>query len=314
MILDLKIENAAVGFMQNKKMDYLTAQTIVLDEANTGQPLLIFIAIGCSLDRYPDGEHPKQQYPSFMNDFTCNQICILIDPYLEMPPRILTDIKDKLDHVLVLPIQANFDFIKDKEFLQTFLDLCMNTNLQVKMVVQDYTGRDINLYYPVHHGPTLFKNVLFDFTYGDGNCFPDLSKGILMDESGDFIQPLYSTFKILAKNSCREILQREMKSRSYPVIHLFQRLYRIHRKLEEPRDWCTEEVVKRRLPRFCVIYNIRATDLYEQIRSILMSVVDDLSNITDSYLTEREQIGIVDSPGKELENMWKLAESIADSI
>ena len=289
-------------------MDFLTAKAIVCEEAS--RSLVIFVAIGCAVGRYPDKEHPMQQYPPFLHTFRCNQVCVLIDPCLEMPPRILTDISQRLDYVSVVPIQSNYHFSEDDGFLQTCIDLCKNPQLRVKLIVQDYTGRDITPYYPVDQGPRIFPNVLYDCTYSDGGCSPDLSKGILMDEAGDFIQPLYSRFQALMTAKCKDVLLKELNSRQYPVVHLFQRFYRIQNDQEEPRDWCTEEIVRRRLPHFCRIYNIGECDLGEQVRRVLMAVLEDLCVLSESYLTDLDKTRIVESPGKELEQMWKVVTSI----
>ena len=41
---------------------------------------IIYLAIGSA-------HNPQQQYPRFMSDFEGKQICILVDPHLESPPR-----------------------------------------------------------------------------------------------------------------------------------------------------------------------------------------------------------------------------------
>ena len=289
-------------------MDCLTASAIVREEA--ARPLVIFVAIGCAVGRYPEKEHPMQQYPPFLRTFRCNQVCVLIDPCLEMPPRILTDIPDRLDYVSVVPIQSNYEFSQDDGFLQTCIDLCKNPDLRVKLIVQDYTGRDIAPYYPVDQGPRIFQTVLYDFTYSDGGCSPDLSKVILMDEDGNFLQPLYSRFQALTSAACKESLKQELKRRQYPVIHLFQRFHRIRNNQEEPRDWCTEEIVRRRLQHFCRIYNIGECDIVTQVRRVCMSVLEDLCAVSNAYLTESEHIRILEGNGKEFEQVWNVVTSM----
>ena len=290
-------------------MDFTTAESAI-NEASKEGPLLIYVAIGCALDRYLPGEHPPQQYPPFLKNYLCSQICVLIDPYLEMPPRAIADTSG-LRNVTILPIQSNLDFNVEKtppsnDFLQNLVDLCMNTTLQVKLIVHDFSGRDINEFYPVHYGERAFQNVLFDFTYEDGGCFPDLQSVTIFEKDGKFLQPKYMRLKELQGQVPKDIFIKEYKSRRYPL-QLFAVIHRVHRKLEEPRDWITEQVLSKAMKRFHAIYNPQIS--YDSpTRNILIHVTKDFCNILETDLTQFEIETIVDN--STVDNMWKLLDSI----
>ena len=293
-------------------MDYVSVQKIIEEDANKG-PLLIYIAIGCSLKYYPEGAHPKQQYPPFMETFPCNQICILIDPLLEQPPRSLKDISEekKPYEIKVLPIHSNFIFkTPDEDFLHNLIRLCINPSLCVKMIVQDFTGRDISNYYPIQlYDDSLLKNVLFDATYGDGGCFPDLSTITILQKDGNFLHPKYMRFSELWHNASKHIFVQQFKLRRYPVFKIAM-LYRILRHIEEPRDWCKEEDILAYIPQYCKIYSLSQKGVHIILRDILKNIVQDLCIVSESYLTESEMDSIVDGSGKDFDNMWKMVEII----
>lgn len=282
-------------------MDYETARDIVHEAAQTNE-LLVYVAIGCALGRYPEGEHPAQQYPPFLKKFSCRQICILIDPCLEIPPRAIKDVPLS-STVTILPIQAMLVF--PSPFLDSLIQLCINPSLRVKMIVQDYTGRDIHPYYPLAYGERLLRNVLFD---GDGGCFPDISAMNILQTNGDFIHPRYMRLCTLRTVVPADIVLREFKARRYPIYKLAT-IHRIFRGTEEPRDWCTEADVVQYFPQYCTIYNIPEQSS-QSIRAILIAVVQDLCVFSETYLTQTEMEEIVDSSERRLDTMWKLVESI----
>lgn len=274
-------------------MDFETVEQIVKGESGE---TLIYVAVGCALGRYPPGEHPKQQYPPYLDQIDCPKLCILIDPVLEMPPRATTDVKDK--QVKFLPILHMFEY--NSPFLHNLIEHCCTK--QIKMILHDFSGTDSTQYYPVQYGTRLFKHVLFDPTYGNGDCFPDVSAiKILRDSNGDFIQPKYCTFRNIQNT---HVFASEFKARMYPIVHLIGRMYRIHRGFEEVRDWCTDESIRSHYERLRIIYDIRDDDYLASLRKILTEVVQDLCVVADSFLTEEEITTIVNSP-KGLETMWR---------
>ena len=287
-------------------MDFNNVQKVVQDES-TGGELLIYVAVGCALGRYPAGEHPKQQCPPYIDALPGKKICILIDPMLEDPPRANAE-----SSALILPIRAALSYTP-LGFLQNLIDLCMDSSRRVRMIVHDFTGADINAHYPTYLGETLYKRVLFDPTYGDGGCFPDLAGiRILCDGTGNFLQPKYSRLQDIQKMD-KNVLISEFKVRQYPIVHLIARMYRIQRGLEEFRDWCTGNVCAVHLDRFCLVYKITESDYDMRLRRVVELTIQDLCVVSESYLSDEEIDTIVESPGRELENMWKTIGSILAS-
>jgi hypothetical protein len=182
----------------------------------------------------------------------------------------------------------------------------MNSALKVKVIVQDFSGRDIQEFYPTQYGERVFQNVLFDVTYDDGGCFPDLQSVTILEKDGKFIQPKYMRLQELQGKVPKHIFIKECKSRRYPL-QIFAILHRVNRKLEEPRDWITEHFLVKTTKRFHAIYNMKSS--YESsIRQILLHSVEDFSYILEADLTQSEIETIVDN--SEVDNMWKLLDSI----
>ena len=96
-------------------------------------------------------------------------------------------------------------------------DLCkLALNSQTFLIVQDFSGRIIDEYYPIQtFGPKLLKKVLFDFTYRDGGCYIDLEKvRILRREDGTFIQPAYEPVSSFLNAAPRPLVESIIKARS----------------------------------------------------------------------------------------------------
>jgi len=295
-----------------RAMDLESVHTYIEEESNRGE-LLIYVAVGCAVGRYPEGEHPMQQYPPYLRQFACPQICVLIDPMLEMPPRAIADVLSIDRDITILPVLTDFYHTSDSLFLGKLATLCSMSHGRIRMIVQEFNGSNTNLHYPIHLGRGILKTVLYDPTYSDGGgCSPDLSSPILLDENGGFLQPYHDRLCDVQKTCPSALFKQQLADRLYPVVHLLQRNYRILRNLEEPRDWCTDEVVSGPLLRFRFIYNVCAGDRIDELREILMAVVQDLCVVSESYLSEADMLAIVDSGGNELETMWKSVRALLE--
>jgi hypothetical protein len=249
-----------------------------------------------------------------MSDFPYRQICILIDPYLEMPPRC-TDEVTKLDvpyEITILPIRSTFEFPTHMEFLHRLIRLCTDPSLRVKMIVQDFTGRDIRPYYPIQmYGDALFHHVLFDATYGDGGCFPDLTAIRILQTNGNFVQPMYSTLSALSSLVPPSIVKQQFQLRRHSI-YMLSTVHRVSIGVEEYRDWCTKKEILRFLPQYSKLYDIPEPelDLAQTIRSILMMTLLDVCKLAEIYLTPEEMDSIVDGNGRNFDTMWKLVETM----
>ena len=300
-------------------MDYNTVFAICKEEAAQG-PLLIFVAVGCAVGYYPDDEHPAQQYPPYLLHFSCRQICILIDPALELPPRSLADVAKLPVDVLIVPLQEYLHSRSEPSvegshgrFLDSLARLCLQRGSETRMIVADYTGRDCNREYPFHlaneesEGYELFKKVLYDPTYGEGGCRPDLDAiTILHDEHGDFLQPRYLRFQDMKESVPKEIFMKQWRDRKYPIVHILAHQYRIQRQLEVPRDWLTDEMVGQALQQISHIYGS------DSLQIVLPRILDDLCAISHTHLEREDILAIVESPGNEFENMWNMVQVLLD--
>ena len=272
------------------------------------EPLLIYVAIGCAVGRYAEGEHPPQQYPPYLRTFACRQICVLIDPNLEMPPRAMADTANLSADITILPVLENLYHSDQHDgFLDRLAKLCLET--ENRMIVQEFTGTNTNLHYPMHLGKDILKYVLYDPTYSDGGgCSPDISGiELLRDARGDFLHPQYSRLQDIYNTVPEDMFKQQFKSRFYNVIQILLRKYRILRNLEEPRDWLTETMVSTAIRPFCFIYNLPANG---PLDAVLMEIVHDFCILGKTQMSTEEMRTIVESPGKELETLWGITGSL----
>ena len=286
-------------------MDLASTCTYIEERCASG-PLLIYVAIGCSLELYPPGEHPAQQYPPYLRTFHCPQICVLIDPRLEMPARVLTDIAGETADITILPVLEYFHHTSEYGestawFLERLATACVSK--QAQLIVQDYTGANIHPYYPIHLDRGVLKKVLYDPTYRDGGCFVDMSAiQIFRDAEGGFIQPIYTPLSVLRELVPHNIFLEQLRARKYPILSMLFRLYKILRGLAEPRDWCTVYRLDSIIRYYSFIYGVSATNVLDSLRNILLASVKDMS--TGRPLSEATMAAIVDSPGDEMDLLW----------
>jgi len=290
-------------------MDYNSVYTYIEDEFKKGGTLVIYVAIGCSAAHHLPGRHAMQQYPPYLREFSYPQICVLIDPALEMPPRAYEDVPDSTGDITFLPIQQGFHHdsrygeTSTAWFLEKLVGMC---NVRVKLIVQEFTGGDLRLRYPMHLGFTILKHVMYDPCYSDGSCSPDLDAiRIYRDAEGGFIQPVYSPLHEVRDIVTRDVLKMQFQVRYNSIVHMIMRFYRILCGREEPRDWCTLERVAPHLMYYSYIYRITATLTNEKVREILVASVKDLCLLTGRELSIEAANALVESSGKEMEDFWK---------
>ena len=292
-----------------KTMDLASTCTYIEERCASDRPLLIYVAIGCSLELYPAGDHPAQQYPPYLRTFDCPQICVLIDPRLEMPARVLTDIAGETADITILPVLQYYHHTSNygestSWFLERLATACLLK--QAQLIVQDYTGENIHPYYPIHLDRGVLKKVLYDPTYRDGGCFVDMSAiQIYRDAEGGFIQPMYTPLSVLRGLVPHDVFMEQLRAHKYPTLSMLLRLYKILRGLAEPRDWCTVERMGGVIRYYSFIYGVSATSVLETLRNILMASVKDMYALAQrGILTEAALTSIVDSPGDEMGWLW----------
>lgn len=184
--------------------------------APTTASSVIYLAIGCAQGHYPPGEHSKQQYPPFLEDWrphSAERHVILVDPALESPPRSVTDLTPSHQSIHFYPVREPFNWITPDSPSRAFLDGLIRITLAapprkpVYLIVADYAGHDLSTEYadllrsPTHrtNPQALLDRVLFDPAYDGPGCFPDLTTPVLRNPTtGYFLQPDYSTLRDLA--------------------------------------------------------------------------------------------------------------------
>jgi hypothetical protein len=290
-------------------MDYNSVYTYIHDEYRKGGVLTLYVAIGCSAAHFAPGAHTMQQYPPYLRTLPYPQICVLIDPTLEMPPRAYADVPESTGDITFLPIQDNF-YHRDSQygevstgwFLEKLIDLC---SARVKLCVQEFTGNDLRLLYPMNRGREILKHVLYDPCYSDGSCSPDLDAiRIYRDAEGGFIQPVYSPLSDIRGIVSLDIVREQLRVRCSPIVDMVARFYRILRGVEVERDWCTLDRVAPHLLYFGFIYDIpTSVPLAERVRQILMAAVQDVCRVSYPDMT-LDTTSLVESAGNEMKEFW----------
>ena len=289
-------------------MDFTSVSTYIQEEYGKGGPLLLYVGIGCSLGHYPPAKHPPQQYPPYLRDFSCQQICVLIDPKLEMPPRVFGDIRGD---VTILPIVDSYHHTSQYGdstawFLEGLAKLCAGPGTRVQMIVQEFTGTDIQPFYPLHLGCNILKNVLYDPTYGscDCACWPNFST-ILRDAEGGFIQPAYSPLYPLRSLVPRDIFLVQHRKRTFPIVGILSRLYKNLRGIGEVMEWCTVEKQAYIIQYYSFIYGVSTGTTVAQLRDVLIGAVKDIcAFLLGKPMFQEDIIAIVDSPGEDMRQLW----------
>ena len=291
-------------------MDFTSVYTYIQEECGKGGPLLLYVGIGCSLEHYPPGKHPQQQYPPYLREFLCQQICVLIDPRLEMPPRVFGDFADIRGDVTILPIVDSYNHTSQYGdstawFLESLAKLCTGSGTRVQMIVQEYTGTDIQPFYPLRLGIDILKNVLYDPTYGccECACSPNFS-AIFRDAEGGFIQPAYTPLYPLRSLVPRDVFLVQYRKRVYPIVGILSRLYKNLRGIGEVMEWCTVEKQAYIIQYYSFIYGVSSGDTVIQLRRLLIEVVKDICAFRAwEPMSQEGIVAIVDSPGEDIRQL-----------
>lgn len=283
----------------------------ILELCTENRPDLIYIAVG-SATHEGGGQGVIQQYPPFVKDWPGKKLCIWIDPLLEDPPRSVSTHtftkEDNLDiwkshDVLCIPLRKYFHYlnessdtqnehIEDKQFIE---ELCKLTLLiSAKLILQDYTGREIHKYYPFHVGPIL-ESVLYDVTYNDSGCYIDFDTvRILFNDAGGFIQPGYSSLSAIHGKIPDLLFERELARRRLNLTYIHTYLC-CSLGLREAGEWLTEEYIQHDVNRLSYIYKVNTLDL----KGILIAAATDICEVASCPITNSEIDIIVSSPSQQ---------------
>lgn len=271
------------------------------------EPTLIYLSIGCA-------NNGEQQCPEFVRTWGAkHKICILMDPLLETP----LSCEPLMDSsIAVLRYFCEFETIETisavahwgatqsqqngeagSQFIHDLCQLVVSAP-RAHLIVQEYTGRNSESYYPLAvAGPALLKRALFGITYGESSCFLDFSKvHILRDEAGDFVQPRFLPLlmTVAIPHYAKERLYEDATQRMNAIRLYIHRLYRILMGREEPRDWCTPDVVARHMKRLSPIYGIPVATGPETLLRLSEMVLNDFCLAAGAYLSESERAALLD--------------------
>jgi hypothetical protein len=266
-------------------------------------PCIIYFAVGCSMKHYKDcdiSSNNNQQNPSFLQKFKDSKIVyIFVDPELENPLKLESQItlnesyssEDcyrilKNDNIIVFTINNPFYFYDKKDkisdiyttfkinqsFITSLILYC--TENKKKLIVQDYTGIDINNSYLDFYDffPTikLDKYIIFDITQNNGGCFIDFDNTtVYYDTDGNFIQPnllTLSKLKELDNNIFKVILIKRINWINY---YISRQIRIINKEIED----C--------LKNLAIIHGITTEFSIENLENTIMFVMLDIIEAFD---------------------------------
>jgi len=291
----------------------------ILDFCIRENPDIIFMAIGCSMAHWPVGHShdTPQGHPPPVKALGGRQLCILVDPMLENPPRCTGLTEPTLEPIIrtsegtYITLRRYFDWEHgDKPLIDGLCQLAIST--KTRLIVQDYAGHIINQHYPLASaGKALLKKVLFDFTYQDGGCFIDFSKvRILTRPDGSFVQPFYEP--IAAVSQYLEPGQREfiLRNRNNTLHCYVKRLHNVQSGTEEYRDWCTPKILYDMTGILTLIYKTpHATD-NPALEKLMTAYLHDLCQAVGDSMTAEDALALVKRPGKDYHQTLELLKAI----
>ena len=285
----------------------------IMNNIEDFNPYIIYFAVGCSMKYYKDcdiSSNNNQQNPSFLQKFKDSKIVyIFVDPELENPLKLDTQItltetysSDdcyrilKNDNIIVFTINKSFYFYDNKDkvsdiyttfkinqsFITSLILYC--TENKKKLIVQDYTGIDINNSYLDFYEffPTikLDKYVIFDITQNNGGCFIDFDNTtIYYDVDGDFIQPNFLTLsklKELDNNIFKVILTKRINWINY---YISRQLRVIKKEIENCQYY--NKYIEYILKNLAIIHGITTELSIENLENTIMFVILDIIKAFD---------------------------------
>ena len=271
-------------------------------------PDIIYFAVGCSMEHYNNcdiNSNNNQQNPYFLQKFEKSKtVSIFFDPELENPLKLETQIKLietyssdvyyrilENDNIILFAINKSFNFYSNKhelprkyttfEIMQTFIAslifYCIKN--KKKLIVQDYTGTDINNayldFFEFFSTTELIKYVIFDITQNDGGCFIDFSKKLVhYDTEENFIQPKFMTLSNLKKLD-NDIFKIMLNKRINWLNYYISRQIRIINKEIEDCQYYNKEI-EYILKNLSIIYSNTTEISIENLKNTIIFVMVDI--------------------------------------
>jgi hypothetical protein len=184
---------------------------------------IVYVAPGCALNPINNNDNNISEFTQ--QNLKClgkyqKRLYILIDPELDTinlgslgkkifdfsPKLILVEANEHIrvfesedETLTVLAISDYIDYDKNFDTIKLICNFVLEN--KIKMIMQDFTGRDLTYYYikliKLFGKERMLENIIFDITqmYG-GNCFPDVETDVKTDTYGNFIQSKYDKINI----------------------------------------------------------------------------------------------------------------------
>ena len=191
--------------------------------SDKGQPLITnkTLEFGCSND-LPESKHD------------CNNV--------NKSPYVYRHLSNSEIDIYALNISFNFQHYQwttlteaqqidhDIALMINMLSICLGKVKKTKVILQDYTGRDVNHFYVslfnTFDKKELLANVLFDVTQKDGGCFIDLKPSMAQtDSDGNFTQERYSKLSEHVRSPFYDqILRTRIDVLNYPLSYHYFKL------------------------------------------------------------------------------------------
>jgi hypothetical protein len=301
--------------------------TTLRDCITGGAPTLIYVAMGCGMTPHPYGKHSPQQFPPQIAAWPGRKICVLIDEYFESHPLYVfrdLGIPDPIGPVAIvgdttfIVIERRWNWGNPADHNQIY-ELCNMAihNQHTYMIVQDYTGEDPTLYYPLQQfGSPLLDKVLFDMSFSrfGGECFIDFSKIHIRRDpvTGHFQQPRFASLSTFWRDMDSDTLRNELERRysiaSYTVYPHYLEL----RGRLEPKSWRNAEVLRKAMQPMCYTYGLRDASLtVENLRTFLCSAILDFTAAIETPMELIDLIGIINAPeGESVPHVLGIAKAI----
>jgi len=279
--------------------------TYITSIVSTFKPDIIYIGISSALGWHSIEKitpNLNQQYPPFLNKFD-KKLIILIDQCLEEKlvleskmdlTCVLKSNKDEIkmrifntstnDKIIALNQHFYFDNIIQRKFLFDLISYTLETN--TKMIVNDYSGRDIHYNYveilDKFPKEKILNSVLFDITQNDGGCYFDFNDfPIHYDDKNNFIQFRYKSLAELKKISMKKFKVECLKRISWINYELTRQLRVLQGEIaKEKHSHLFENQVNKIVNFISIIYtSVKKEDISEDnIKEALLQLLIDICN------------------------------------
>jgi hypothetical protein len=280
-------------------------------------PALIYVGIGCAQLYRAPGTIANQQCPPFVlaRWTTSPRVCILIDPALESPPAIYEDLGIEgtetatapivqRDTLTFIPLRQLFHWgaAAETALIHGLCQLAVDTP-QVHLIVQDYSGIDYRVNYPLHlFSPTLTHKVVFDITHSDdGSCGVDFDRVELPLAPDDgFIQLSFSPVNPLCFFYSDRLVAEEMRRRADTIIYYAHRHYVTQRDIPEPGAWSSNAEVHSRIRNLAIAYRTPHAVSPPALKQLTTKLLRDFAAAAEETMTEEQAVALVDGPEREV--------------